>query len=331
MPDPRGTPSFRLERPDGCALRVPARGLMLGRSADCDVVLVHPGASQCHALVLPAGEALRIVALGRNPTNLNGQPLRGASPAVEGDLIELPGATFRVRSVGAGGRDERVLAWVILGAEERYAVRGPVFAIGGEAAADLRIPGWPEAALRFTVVQRGLVLEIGQPGWLGGELLEAGAVLAPTDRDRLRFGSTEIELAMAPDERWDETVVSTGDGASSIRFSFLPNGGRLEVAFRDAAEPFVAELPELRARLFAALLTPRGGFSPGDEMPDEVVMEAVWPRGRDRDRTDLNQLVHRARRDLLRAGVNPERLLYRPRRGGAVRILLAAQATIRVD
>lgn len=90
VPDPRGTPSFRLERPDGCAVRVPARGLMLGRSADCDVVLVHPGASQCHALVLPAAEGLRVVALGRNPTNLNGQPLRGAAPAVEGDLLELP-------------------------------------------------------------------------------------------------------------------------------------------------------------------------------------------------------------------------------------------------
>ena len=62
-------------------------------------------------------------------------------------------------------------------------------------------------------------------------------------------------------------------------FEFMPNGGRLELHFITET-PVRVELSELRARLVAALLSPPGDWGPGEHVPDENLIPAIWPGSR---------------------------------------------------
>ena len=87
-------------------------------------------------------------------------------------------------------------------------------------------------------------------------------------------------------------------------------------------------LPEMRARLIATLLKPPGEYQAGEDIPDEVLIPSIWPGQKIRNRTDLNQLIHRTRKDLVKAGVDPHAVLERVGRVGATRFRLAADATV---
>jgi pSer/pThr/pTyr-binding forkhead associated (FHA) protein len=73
---------------------------VLGRQADCDLVLHDEQASRRHAQVEPGPEGFVLVDLGStNGTLLNGRPVDGPAPLAPGDRIVV-GDTI-VRFVGA--------------------------------------------------------------------------------------------------------------------------------------------------------------------------------------------------------------------------------------
>ena len=72
------------------------------------------------------------------------------------------------------------------------------------------------------------------------------------------------------------------------------------MGFADGATHTV-DLAELRANLVAALLTPPRPYKAGELIPDDVLAPAIWPGQQERGRTDLNLLLHRTRKNLLRA------------------------------
>ena len=149
------------------------------------------------------------------------------------------------------------------------------------------------------------------------------------DGDTIEFAGQLVRLSSASGpSRATTVIVQARGGARQVRFDFIPAGGEIELRFDDEDGVRTVVLAELRARLLAALLSPPRGYKAGDLIPDEVLIPAIWSGSVDRTRTDLNVLIYRTRKALVRAGLNPERVLERARTGGGTRFLLAPGATI---
>lgn len=313
--------SWWLVFPDGVRRRLDRRGLALGRGPSCDVVLDDPKASSLHAVLMLTARGPELRALGRNPTLVDGQAVSGAA-LQDGALIEVPGCALRLRRAEP---DEP--GWTMEYAGRTYALRGGPLRIGGGPGCDLLLPGWPQEAVVLGEVQGSLVAEFLAPVELSGRRQEVGAVETLEDGDRIAWQGEALALAQVVGP-----VPPTVQKASmpvEVHFTFLPTGGRLVLGYAGGQRAEV-ELPELRARLVATLLQP-DDVAPGEYVDDERVLRRIWPGMSDRGRTDLNQLVHRARKDLLRAGVNPSPLLVRAPGGGGTAFRVAAGATITVD
>lgn len=312
---------WRLETAGQVSLAVPRRGLRLGRRQDCDVLLNDGHASSLHCVVVPSQKGLELLALGRNPTRVNDSAVEGHAVLQDGDRVELPGLRFVVR-----GTTDRQVAWVVEHGELRVTLGRDVFTLGGGADDHLHIVDWPTGAVQLSLIQGQPVAEIRAGMSLHHELAEP-TIEQLMDGDVLSFGPGVVRIRAV-----------SADNAPTLRaavlpvrahFTFLPTGGLLQLGFSDGARAEV-ELPELRARLIAALLSPPKDYDAGELIPDDRLLKLVWPGRTDRDRTDLNTLVHRARRELLRAGVNPTPILVRARGGGATRFRLAPGADVAV-
>jgi hypothetical protein len=181
------------------------------------------------------------------------------------------------------------------------------------------------------MAQGALVVEFGADGRLNGDLVPAGAVELAESFDRLGFGDVDLCLRNSPNSGGQSTLVAHQEPQMrQASFRFLPTGGRLSLVFEPGPGAVEVELSELRSRLVAALLTPPRPYEAGEEIPDEVLIRSIWPRSHGRDRTDLNTLIYRTRKDLLRAGLNPGLVFERTRHGGSVRMRLAKGARVEV-
>lgn len=304
-------------------MSVPPEGLWIGRAPDCDLVVADHRASQLHAFVGWRGERLVLIGLGRNPTRRNGAALDGPTLLAAGDRIEVPGGAFTVDLPPAAP----VPAWVAaLPTGERVGLGRREASLGGGPDDDVAIPRWPPGAARLHRPPGGsLLLEAYAALALDDRPCEPGALEALRSGSRVACGGVAITLLALDDGRAATTVLA-GEAHLPVRvgFAFTPTGGALTLAFAGGVAR-VVDLPELRARLVAALLA-----RPGEEVEDEDLLAAVWPGSPDRGRLDLNQLVHRARRDLLAAGVDPTDLLVRVRRGGAACLRVAPGAVVTV-
>jgi hypothetical protein len=325
-----GRPSVWLVRDTGARVRVPARGLLLGRRADCDIVLDDKRASQHHALITPTLRGLELVALGRNPTKVDGRPVERQTVVRHGQAIEVPGGLFMVHSPG-DRRSGSLPAWVAIHPDGHvYGIRQLPYSIGGGPEDDLQVRGWAPAALCFYPVQGALAVETSANLLLNGDEIEAGAVEVLEPGDIFSAADLEVRIDDARAKDGEATDMrARSPHATELLFEFLPNGGRLTLEFDDG-EKMIVELAELRARLVAALLTPGGGYDAGEFIPDEVLLTSIWPGNSGRGRTDLNVLIHRTRKTLMKAGINPSTVIARARQGRATSIRLAPGAKVTV-
>jgi FhaA, N-terminal domain/FHA domain len=75
---------------DGRRMLIPARGGVVGRSRQCDVVIDDSGVSRRHAELSPGAEGWRIEDLGStNGVRVNGSAVRGSRVLEQGDRIEM--------------------------------------------------------------------------------------------------------------------------------------------------------------------------------------------------------------------------------------------------
>lgn len=315
-------------RRGGATVAVPRRGLVLGRRPDCDVVLDSGRASQVHALLTPTLDGLELLSIGRNPTLVNDEPVRGRVRIEDGAVLTLPGATFRVDVAPTDAFSDNV--WSVVDPEgHAYALRRLPFSVGGGPGDHLRIEAWPASAVEFHAAGGALAMEFLSTGTLNGEALQLGAVEIVEEGDAIGFEGVSITVRLAAQTARETTHLLRQDGPQRVHFAFQPSGGRLLLDHGQG--PREVLLPELRARLIVALLQPPGGYSAGELVPDEVLIPAVWSGQASRSRTDVNVLIYRTRKHLLRAGVNPDRVLARARTGGATRFLLAPGADVRIE
>lgn len=317
-----------LDGPDG---RVFLRrgGLLVGRSPDCDVVIPDPQVSRRHALFrFDDEDRVEVALLGRDPVLVNGAPAAAVAVLRAGDTVSVGGRSFRLAVTPAPRAPEPEVAWVLTrgGGAVQHRVRRSPFTVGGAEDDDLFVEGMPPAALAFTLAQRSLVLEANAPGARCEHPLDVGEVVAVRPGAAVAFGDQEFRvLALGRDCDLPTAPLPTSELPSSAALQFLPRGGRLTLGF--GAREQTVWMAERRCDLVAALLKPPRAYAPGELIPDEAIFPLVWPGG-DAGRTELNTLVFRARRDLVKADLDGALLI--DRQPGGVRFRLADGARVAV-
>jgi hypothetical protein len=314
--------SLTLQTSSGHRRRVGA-GLVVGRSPGCDVVLADRRVSGFHALIHPTAAGALLVPLGRNPCWLNGKEVDGSTPLSDGDRIELPGAVLEVHFDSV----EPETSWMLMEQEGvGHTVGFTPFRIGSEPTADLQIAGWP--SLDLYLVQGALICEALTEGLRCNDReVEPHAVHKVHPGAVLEHGG--MTLAALPNDVQRHLTTHRMGGTllpTAIRLAFQPTGGAVEITFGEL--DFTLTLAELRFRLLVAVLNPPGDYGAGDLVPDELLLPLVWPRQPEKTHRDLNLLVHRLRKDLVKAGVDGTSLLTRPRLGGGLRFELEDGATV---
>lgn len=314
---PEETLTCWLQGPDGLRLRVDAGGLLLGRSATCDLVLPDTRASSRHAFVRVGPTGPEIVPLGRNPTFVNKERVEGAAPLTHGDRVDLPGVRLNVHVQGEPGRDRG--AWVIERAGSgSYGIHRTPYRVGGGERDHLQVLGWPEEAVILHAIQGSLVLELSVLAALDGEEHGPGELLPACNGARLEIaGEILLFLHVSASSDSVTSMPSEDPLPDLVILEDLPEGADLRLTVERSTTS--VRLAPAEARLVRALLFPTAGLEVGDFVPDEDLVGLVWPGRLDRGPSDVAPLVRSAQGQLLATGLNPLRLLERARSGAATR------------
>jgi hypothetical protein len=312
---------------DGVRRRVPPEGLVIGRSAAADLVVSDERSSKRQALVRPTSSGLEVHHLGRNATAVNGTPVPGVARLRSGDRLEVPGGAF-LADVEDAPRPRRAEWLVQIGSNlHRVAER---LRVGGSPRDDVGLLSVPAQLVVLHATPDGLLLEVGGDGvQLDGEPVDPESLPALTAGSELRLGKHVLTVRLEGELHGHTTQLGDAPTLREVRLEFLPTGA--DLALQVGRERLECRLSELRARLTSVLLQPPSPLTAGDFVPDEIVFPAVWPRQPDRSHYDVNTLVHRLRKDLLRAGASPTRFLERARGGGGTRFCVDRTTAVRVD
>lgn len=112
-----------------------------------------------------------------------------------------------------------------------------------------------------------------------------------------------------------------------VELEFLPRGGRLRL--RGPAGERGLYLPGQRCELMALLLQPPAPYRAGEILDDDLLIARLWPT-QTRTRIDLNTLVYRLRKDLVRAGVDAAAFIRRAPGGGGTQLGIGSEVAIHV-
>jgi len=318
-----------LQSESSLAKRITPAGLLVGRSPHCDVVLRSEQASRRQALVYLGSSGPKLVPLGSNPTIVNDEPFTAERELAEGDAIELPGMTLEVtRQAGERPQTEAgAPVWVLEGPMGGlFGMAHSPFLVGGSTEDDLFVEGWPEGALCFRAVDGELEVEPSVAVTIGDESFDASETVRMRRGQKLTLDGKGVRVVTGGELASGSTAsIERSDKVTEARLEFLPRGGRLHLVV--AGETYSVYLTDRRCDLVAVLLQPPEPFEPGQDIEDEHVLSRVWGKKRV-DRTHLNVLLHRVRKDLSRVGLDGPGLIQRAEGGGATRFVLAQGARV---
>lgn len=323
--------SWWLRSGNAAARRITPGGLLLGRSAHCDVVIPSERASRRQALVYLGADGPRLEVLGRGLTQVGDRPVERGADLSDGDRLVLDALELVVSREDTGPPvAESPPVWVLEDPSGAlFGMARSPFCVGGGDDDDLRVVGWPTAALRFrTTVDGGLEVLATL------EVTVDGAAVAPAQPARLRPGAA-VEIDGRRVKVMTGGAFTSGRTAAAeprgilrierVRLEFLPRGGRLTLVLGGEAQ--TVYLSDRRCDLVAVLLRPPEPQAAGDFVEDDVVIGRVWGR-QPADRTNLNVLLHRVRKDLAQTGVDGHALLERSDGGGATRFAIDSDAAV---
>lgn len=274
----------------------------------------------------------RLVPLGSQVLRVNGSGADAELELSEGDKIELPEATFEITRQ-AGGRPDTAAGsavWVLEGpAGGLFGMAHSPFLVGGSAEDDLHVANWPEAALCFRTVEGGLEVEASVSVDVGGTVVGAGESHRVRRGQTLSIGGSTVKVVTGGELASGSTAsLERSDRVTKARLEFLPRGGRLHLTL--AGEIFSVYLTDRRCDLVAVLLQPPEPFTAGQAIEDAHVLSRVWGK-KQVDRTHLNVLLHRVRKDLSRIGLDGPALIQRSEGGGATRFVLSSDAEVALE
>ncbi len=303
-----------------------AWSVLIGRSADCNIILEQPEISRHHLLVRLGDEGVEMLPLGREVVLLNGVECSGLTAVRQGDVIGVSRWSFRVgeEDIGYAPRS-RGTAWCL----ERQSgllrlVTGPSFRVGGDPSDDLIIEGWEPSVLYLTQHDRAPVLTARRPGvWCGHDLEEGEQVALSSDAL-----ITYREESLYVREKQSSATAATHTAvrprhAVVVVLEFMPRGGKLTIEIGGKLRTTL--LSERRCDLVACLLQPPAPLLAGDFVPEEMLCARVWP-GEKNGRLELNSLLYRLRQSLAEEGIDPAPLFER--QGGGLRFCLAPRARV---
>ncbi|MEO1337283.1 MAG: FHA domain-containing protein [Myxococcota bacterium] len=321
-----------LKTADGSRIPVGGAGVLIGRAPDAEVVLTDPRASRRHALVHASTDGLVVMSLGKGRTEVGGVRVVTEQKLEPGHSIDVPGLQMQVERAEAS-ESEAAAEWVL------HRIGGGLYGLGrtpftvGGGDDHLTLPGWPAATVTLWRTAAGLAIEAGAPIVVDAIPLVEGQVVNGRSSTLIVRGTDQLQLLHGVGTEALASTVADDDalsnvGARQVRLVFLPRGGRLYVTDEKAER--AAYLPERRAELISLLIAPPEPFTAGEVIPDEVLLERLWPR-QVKTPNDLHVLVHRARKSLVASGLDGAGLIVRAAHGSGTRFCLADGATISVE
>ena len=319
---------WSLVLPDGSSLLVPEGGLTIGRDPSCDLVAssAHVSRRQARVDLTPAGP--RITNLGRAILHVDGQPLTASVTLENGQCVALPELRIHVgarpaQQAGGGPR------WLLESCNgSLIGIGRSPFVVGGGPNVDLALPECPSVAVELIGLPRVLAAEFHAAGLLDGRPVAAGELRNLRPGSTIAWGNTALRVVAGGEYASLESTQLDDDEAlpSRVELCFLPRGGRLVLVV--AGRRRELNLSGKRCDLAAALLQPPNPLVAGEFVSDEVLLRRVWPAQPNMGRTNLNMLIHRLRRDLIREGVDGCRLIERAPLGGATRFRMRPDASV---
>ncbi len=317
---------WSIEFGDGLRIPVTAIGVVIGRSPECDVVVDDPEVSRKHAHVRVSHRGLELVPLGRNPIDVN-RVARTTPVSLEaGDGFVI--ASLHVTVVASDGDSAEPPAWTIDVGGAQLGLPRPPLVLGGSGQDDVVVPGWPPSAIRIHRVGDALFVEADVDGvTLAGASLTPGSVEAVRDGANLELAGRRAILVYhgVPGSATRPAAV----GPERIAIRVLPRGAQVTITM--GGVPRSLGVSERRLDLLSILLDPPPPLRRGEFVSDDLILARVWPRSDRADQGDLNALVHRLRRDLIKAGLDGPALIARVPGGGATRFVVGPHTLIDLD
>ena len=306
---------------DELGVRIPLHSgaLLLGRGNDCQVVVDDARVSRRHVLIIHGPARTELIAVGKRPVLVDGEPVSGRVAVADGSVLLVEGHRFHLE-LGEEPKPTRTAYLALEG--RRYAVHKSPFSIGGDAADDLSIAGLPPALFSLFWTLGGHTLSANEPFNLGGVACEAGTHALGPDA---AFGVGDVTFRLGGGA-FDTATAEGSPLARAADLEFMPNGGLLHLTLD---KEHAIWLPHRRADLVAVLLSPPVGYGAGGWVPDDVLIPRVWVAA-GAGRVQLNTLIHRTRLSFSEAGLPGPTMVERIPGGGATRFPLAQGATARV-
>jgi hypothetical protein len=330
MPPGRRAPdepmTYWLDSDGGRVLIGPA-SVLVGRSPDCDIVVSDARMSRHHALFRTTDDGVEVLSFGRQPVTVNGEARVAPTALRTGDRVECVGHTFEiVETSPSQAPDPDVLWGVERSPGALFRITQNPFRVGGAGEDHLIFVGWPPTVLLLHRVGNGLALEAVREGVTSGAALAPGECVHLEAGARIAYGGQTLRvLALPRDPTTVTATTATDDLPTSAELRFMPRGGRLTLRF--GARDFSVYLADRRCDLVACLLQPPPPFAPGDVIPDDTLIDRIWSE-RVQGRVELNTLIFRTRKDLIKADIDGAGLIARE--GGGARLRLMPGAAVRV-
>lgn len=260
---------------------------------------------------------------------MNSTPVTDKTRLKGGDVVSMNGITVTVDA--PLHRNAPYSAWSVLRfGSNLIGINRPQFTIGGRLSDDILVAGLPPAAITLHTAQQSLLVELSEPGTINGEELPSRYFQQVYPGDQLTLKNEHLTFYSDRKISADSTeIIAESLLPIKVTLTFKLSGGELQLEFIQD-QTVVVELTEMRASLIAILLSPPGDYKPGELVPDDILASAIWPRQPGKGRTDINLLIHRVRKNLLKSGLNAYRILERARTGNATRFALAPQATVQL-
>ena len=104
---------------DGREYAITAAGLVFGRDAGCEVVIVSTEVSRRHAEIRPGPNGYVITDSSANGTIVNGQRIPGSRVLARGDVIRIGGEEFRFYAQPVAGIAAPIISGPAIGASQR--------------------------------------------------------------------------------------------------------------------------------------------------------------------------------------------------------------------